>query len=296
MDIKDYLSLKKEMIDRFLDSYLPQNESYPQEIHKAMRYSLFAGGKRLRPILSLASFETIRGDSSSILPIACAIELIHTYSLIHDDLPSMDNDDFRRGIPTNHKVFGEAIAILSGDALLTMAFSIMTDSAYTGEINPGKLLQVVSEISLAAGDKGMVGGQVVDILSEKRDIDLRTLEYIHSNKTGALIKTSVRAGGILAGASEDELRGMTAFGENVGLAFQITDDILDIEGTKEDLGKDTGMDVTKGKKTYPGLFGIEESKTKVRKIIDNALEALSIFDGRADPLREIALFIIKRRN
>lgn len=295
MDIKDYLSTKKEIIDRFLDSYLPLDDSYPQEIHKAMRYSLFAGGKRLRPILSLASFEALQDDSSSILPIACSIELIHTYSLIHDDLPSMDNDNFRRGRPTNHKVFGEAVAILAGDALLTMAFSMMTDSAHAEKFSSKQLLSVIREISLASGDKGMVGGQAVDILSEDMEIDIKTLEYIHTSKTGALIRASVRSGGILAGANEEYLRYMTIYGENIGLAFQITDDILDIEGTKEELGKETGMDSSKGKKTYPGLLGIEESKKKVRELINNALDALTIFNHSADPLREIARFIIDRR-
>jgi len=296
MDIKDYLSSKKEMIDRFLDSYLPLDNSYPEELHKAMRYSLFAGGKRLRPILSLASFEAIEGDSSSILPIASAIELIHTYSLIHDDLPSMDNDDFRRGRPTNHRVFGEAMAILAGDALLTMAFSLMTDDAYNRGLNPERVLRIIREISLAAGDKGMVGGQVVDILSEDREIDMETLDYIHNNKTGALIRASVRSGGILAGADEEELRHLTIYGDAIGLAFQITDDILDIEGTKEELGKETGMDSHKGKKTYPSMLGIEESKCRVKGLIEKALSALRIFDHRADPLRGIALFIIDRKN
>ncbi len=296
MDIKDYLSSKKETIDRFLESYLPHEEFYPREIHKAMRYSLFAGGKRLRPILSLASYETLRDDTNSILPVACAIELIHTYSLIHDDLPSMDNDNFRRGKPTNHKVFGESIAILAGDALLTMAFTMMTDEFYTRKIKPESLVQVIREISLAAGDKGMVGGQAVDMLSEDRSIDLKTLEYIHSNKTGALIRASVRAGGILAGANEEELKGMTLYGEDIGLAFQITDDILDIEGKKEDLGKETGMDSAKGKNTYPALLGIDSSKVKVKELIDNALVTLKNFDKRADPLREIALYIGSRRN
>ncbi|MEK6692643.1 MAG: polyprenyl synthetase family protein [Nitrospirota bacterium] len=296
MDIKDYLSSKKEIIERFLESYLPHEESYPQEIHKAMRYSLFAGGKRLRPILSIASYETVRDDTNSILPVVCAIELIHTYSLIHDDLPSMDNDNFRRGKQTNHKVFGESIAILAGDALLTMAFTMMTDEFYTRKIKPESLIQVIREISLAAGDKGMVGGQAVDILSEDRSIDLKTLEYIHTNKTGALIRASVRAGGILAGANEEKLKGMTLYGEGIGLAFQITDDILDIEGTKEDLGKETGMDSAKGKNTYPALVGIDSSKVKVKELIDNALVALKNFDERADPLREIALYIGSRRN
>lgn len=296
MDIRDYLSSKKQIVDKFLDSYMPPDDSYPQEIHRAMRYSLFAGGKRIRPILSIASFETVREDSSLILPVACAIELIHTYSLIHDDLPSMDNDDFRRGKPTNHRVFGEAVAILAGDALLTMAFSIITDSAYVQQLGNGQILQVVSEISSASGCKGMVGGQVVDILSEGRDIDVNTLEYIHVNKTGSLIRASVRAGGILAGADKSRLNALTVYGENVGLAFQITDDILDIEGKKEDLGKNTGMDIKKGKKTYPGLIGMDKSKEKVKELIDNALDALSIFDYKADPLRDIAKFIINRKN
>lgn len=296
MDIKNYLLSKKEMIERFLGSYLPMEDEYPHEIYKSMRYSLFAGGKRLRPILSLASYETIEEDSSSILSIACAIELIHTYSLIHDDLPPIDNDNLRRGKPTNHKVFGEAIAILTGDALLTIAFSMMTADDCIKKFNHKLLLQVIREISIAAGDRGMVGGQVVDIISEGKEIDFKTLEYIHKNKTGALIKASVRVGGILANAGDEELRRMTIYGENVGLAFQITDDILDIEGTKEDLGKDTGMDSAKEKNTYPGLIGIKESKKKVKELIESAIEAIMIFKERADPLKEIAQSIIRRKN
>lgn len=296
MDIKHYLSSKKEMIDSFLDRSLPREDPYPQEIYKAMRYSLFAGGKRLRPILALASFEALKEESPSILPIASALELIHTYSLIHDDLPSMDNDDLRRGKPANHKVFGEAIAILSGDALLTMAFSMMTDPFTKNQIPAERLLRVVSEISLAAGDKGMVGGQVVDILSEDKEIDFKTLEYIHTHKTGALIRASVRVGGILAGAEEEELNALSTYGEAIGLAFQIIDDILDIEGTKEELGKGIGMDVSKGKNTYPYFLGIEGSKRKAKTLIEEALNALRIFDEKADPLRGIAEFILSRRN
>lgn len=296
MDIRDYLSSKKQIVDKFLDSYMPPDDAYPQEIHRAMRYSLFAGGKRIRPILSIASFEAIREDSSMILPVACSIELIHTYSLIHDDLPSMDNDDFRRGKPTNHRVFGEAVAILAGDALLTLAFSMMTDSAYVLKLDNEHILQVVNEISSASGYKGMVGGQVVDILSEGRDIDFNTLEYIHVNKTGAIIRASVRAGGILAGADKSHLNALTSYGENLGLAFQITDDILDIEGKKEDIGKNTGMDIKKGKKTYPGIIGMDESKKKVNELIEDSIGAISIFDDKADPLREIAKFIINRKN
>jgi geranylgeranyl diphosphate synthase type II len=245
----------------------------------------------------LAACEAVGGDKSSAMPAACAMEMIHTYSLIHDDLPAMDDDDFRRGNPTNHKVFGEAIAILAGDALLTQAFIAMSDRALAGRVPPAALVAVINEIGWCAGSFGMVGGQVVDMESEgKSDIDLPTVQYIHTHKTGALIKASVKAGALLGGADDAELAALTRYGEVVGLAFQIADDILDIEGTTEQIGKDAGSDEARGKATYPALVGLSESKKRAAELVGMALEALEGFDDKAEALREIARYIIARKS
>jgi geranylgeranyl diphosphate synthase type II len=228
---------------------------------------------------------------------ACAMEMIHTYSLIHDDLPAMDNDDFRRGKPTNHKVFGEATAILAGDALLTEAFILLSSPEFGTSPDPARRLEVINEISRCAGSRGMIGGQMVDMESEgKREIDFATVQYIHTRKTGALIKASVRSGAILGGADGKREAALVRYGEAVGLAFQIADDILDIEGTTEEIGKDAGSDLERGKATYPAVIGITESKRRAAELVDVALDALSIFDGKADPLREIARYIVQRKS
>jgi geranylgeranyl diphosphate synthase type II len=256
---------------------------------------VFAGGKRVRPVLMLAACETVGGDLNQALPAACAMEMIHTYSLIHDDLPAMDDDDFRRGNPTNHKVYGEATAILAGDALLTEAFILLAGDQEHGDA--AARLRVIHEIATASGSRGMVGGQVVDMESEgKGEIDLATLSYIHTHKTGALIRASVRAGAILGGATEQSLAALTHYGEAIGLAFQIADDILDVEGTTEELGKDAGSDQARGKATYPALVGLEASKARAQELVQMALDALSIFDQRAEPLRAIASYIVKRKS
>jgi geranylgeranyl diphosphate synthase type II len=261
-----------------------------------MKYSLFAGGKRVRPILALASFEACGGDPANIIPQAAALELVHTYSLIHDDLPAMDNDELRRGKPTNHKVFGEAIAILAGDALLTEAFFMMANGASNGEeIKTRCLLNAVREVAFAAGANGMVGGQAQDILSENSEPDADTLEFIHLHKTAALIKASVMMGPILADSGKDKLYSLTRYGESIGLAFQIIDDILDVEGTTEELGKSAGADSKKKKLTYPLVFGIEGAKRKAIDLIKSATDALSIFSSEAGPLREIAKYLGERR-
>lgn len=262
-----------------------------------MRYSVFAGGKRVRPILMMAACQAVGGNPKVALPAACAMEMIHTYSLIHDDLPSMDNDDFRRGNPTNHKVFGEAIAILAGDGLLTEAFKIVSDPRYIADCNPLGLLAVIHEIATSAGSYGMVGGQVIDMESEgNNNIDLPTVQYIHTHKTGALIKASVVAGALLGGANKAPLSAITRYGEAAGLAFQIADDILDIEGTTEEIGKDAGSDEARGKATYPAVMGLEASKAEADSMMQEALKALEIFGIEADPLREIAKYIVQRRN
>lgn len=297
MDLKKYLKEQCTRIDTALDRFLPAETELPHSVHKAMRYSIFAGGKRVRPILMLAACEAVGGDCERAIPAACSMEMIHTYSLIHDDLPAMDDDDFRRGNPTNHKVFGEAIAILAGDALLTEAFKLASDSRFTVGCEPSGLLAVIHEIATCAGSYGMVGGQVIDMESEGRqDIDLATVQYIHTHKTGALIKASVVAGALLGNASEQQLAAITRYGEAAGLAFQIADDILDIEGTTEEIGKDAGSDEARGKATYPAVMGLAAAKEEARLMMDEALRALEIFGAAADPLREIARYIVQRNN
>lgn len=297
MDLKAYLHEQCARIDAALDRFLPRETELPHSVHKAMRYSVFAGGKRVRPILMLAACQAVGGETARAIPAACAMEMIHTYSLIHDDLPAMDDDDFRRGNPTNHKVFGEAIAILAGDALLTEAFKLASDPRFAEGCDPSGLLAVIHEIASCAGSCGMVGGQVIDMESEGRqDIDLATVQYIHTHKTGALIKASVVAGALLGGAAGERLAGITRYGEAAGLAFQIADDILDIEGTTEEIGKDAGSDQARGKATYPAVMGLAAAKEEARSMMDEALEALEIFGAEADPLREIARYIVRRRN
>jgi len=293
MDLKSYLKDRCALVDSALDKLLPPADAIPVSLHTSMRYSVFAGGKRIRPILMLAACDAVGGELDLAMPAACAMEMIHTYSLIHDDLPAMDNDDFRRGNPTNHKVFGEATAILAGDALLTQAFIAMGRS----DLPAATLLAVINEIGHCAGSFGMVGGQVVDMESEgKPDIDLPTVQYIHTHKTGALIKASVKAGALLGGADGEALAALTAYGEAVGLAFQIADDILDIEGTTEEIGKDAGSDQARGKATYPALIGLADSKKRAAELVEMALESLARFDDKADPLREIARYIVARKS
>jgi geranylgeranyl diphosphate synthase, type II len=297
MDLKAYLKEQCARIDAALNSYLPKETELPHSLHKAMRYSVFAGGKRVRPILMLAACQAVGGDTEVAIPAACSMEMIHTYSLIHDDLPAMDDDDFRRGNPTNHKVFGEAIAILAGDALLTEAFKLISSPCFADKASPAARLAVIHEIATCAGSYGMVGGQVVDMESEgKPDIDLPTVQYIHTHKTGALIKAAVVAGAILGGADEQKLAAITRYGEAAGLAFQIADDILDIEGTTEEIGKDAGSDQARGKATYPAVMGLAAAKQEAKVMMDEAFKALEIFGSEADHLREIAAYIVKRKN
>jgi geranylgeranyl diphosphate synthase type II len=296
IEIKRYLQEKKEIVDSALERYFTKETEFTSTLCKAIRHSLFGGGKRIRPILAIAAFETVGGKGDGILPFACALEMIHTYSLIHDDLPGIDNDDFRRGKPTCHKVFGEAIAILAGDALLTEAFKLMTnrsphDNAFYDE---SLILDVVNRVAQAAGVLGMVGGQVVDVESEGKEVDLPTVQYIHTHKTGAMILVSIQIGAMLGGAKEETLKVLTRYGERVGLVFQIADDILNVEGKAALLGKNTGGDLSKGKATYPSVLGIEESKRRAKELVTMAVDALSPFRAEADPLREIAHFIISR--
>jgi geranylgeranyl diphosphate synthase type II len=296
MDIYQYLQEKKEMVDSALERYLPEKEEFTLNLHKAIQHSLFAGGKRIRPILSIASFEAVGGKGERILPFACALEMIHTYSLIHDDLPAMDNDDYRRGQPACHKVFGEAIAILAGDGLLTEAFKLMTNQSVKDHPSSdgGLILELVNEVAQAAGVSGMVGGQVADIESEGKAVDLPTVQYIHTHKTGGMILASVRVGAKLGGAKEETLKALTRYGENLGLAFQVADDILNVEGKAALMGKKTGSDLSKGKATYPSVLGVEESKKRARELVRLAVDALKPLGPEADPLREIARFVAAR--
>jgi len=296
MDIKAYLKKNREVVDKALELLVPPAKTFPPKIFEAMRYSLFAGGKRVRPILAIASAEALGAKTAGLLPIAGALELIHTYSLIHDDLPAMDDDDLRRGRPTCHKVYGEAMAILAGDGLLNRAFEVLSDPRRLKSVTALRLMAITKEISLASGVYGMVGGQVVDMESEGKDVNLPTLEYIHTHKTGALIRASVRTGAIYARASEKRLKALTRYGERVGLAFQIADDILDIIGSQEEIGKDVGSDLRKGKKTFPSFYGLEESRRRAKEVSDQALAALKDFDRKADPLRELAKYIVTRVN
>jgi geranylgeranyl diphosphate synthase type II len=296
MDINRYLQEKKEIVDSALERYLPEKEEFTSSLHQAIQHSLFAGGKRVRPILSIASYEAVGGKGERILPFACALEMIHTYSLIHDDLPAIDNDDYRRGKPTCHKVFGEAIAILAGDGLLTEAFRLMTDQLAQRRRSKDDrvIVEAVNEVARAAGVLGMVGGQVVDVESEGKAVDLPTIQYIHAHKTGAMILASVRLGAKLGGAKAKTLDALTRYGESLGLAFQIVDDVLNVEGNAALLGKKTGSDLSRGKATYPSVLGVEESKKKGRELVEASVNALKPFGPEADPLREIARFVAAR--
>jgi geranylgeranyl diphosphate synthase type II len=300
MDIKTYLKDKKALIDSFLESYfsVPLN---PKTLHASMVYSLSAGGKRIRPVLCIASYEACAKDNKvkaeDIIPYASALEFIHTYSLIHDDLPAMDNDDLRRGKSTNHKVFGEGMAILAGDGLLTEAFYLLSNNTRRAcQFSPYAVLKVIREIAMAAGIHGMVGGQAQDLLSEDAEPDAETLSFIHSHKTAALITVSVRSGGILANCSDQELFRLTKYGENIGLAFQVIDDILDVEGETDVLGKPKGSDEKKKKMTYPKLYGIDKSREKAMELINGAINSLETFDENAEPLRAIARYLLERKS
>jgi geranylgeranyl diphosphate synthase type II len=296
MDIHQYLENKREEVDRYLESVIPPADTPPTTLHESMRYSLFAGGKRVRPILAIAAAEAVGSVPAAILPVACSLELIHTYSLIHDDLPSMDNDDFRRGKPTNHKVYGEAMAILAGDALLTMAFELCGRPDLMSDCEPARQVRLIHELAYGSGHVGMVGGQVLDIQAENKDIDLPTLQAIHKHKTGMLIRAAVRMGAITAGATPTQLENLTGYAEDVGLAFQIADDVLNVTGTREELGKNPNTDAQRGKKTYPAFYGVEGAKALADTCTQRAIDRLSTFGPSADPLRELARYITSRRN
>lgn len=290
-DLKAYLGDRQALVESALDRSIAV--TYPEKIYDSMRYSLMAGGKRLRPILCLASCELVGGAIEMALPTACALEMVHTMSLIHDDLPAMDNDDYRRGKLTNHKVYGEDIAILAGDGLLAYAFEYI--ATQTQGVPPERVLRVIGRLGRAVGAAGLVGGQVVDLESEgKTDVALETLNFIHRHKTAALLEVSVVSGAILAGASEGEIERLAGYAQDIGLAFQIVDDVLDITSTAEELGKSVGKDVQAQKVTYPSLWGIEESKRQANELVSAAQRKLQSFGDKARPLMAIAGFITAR--
>src|ERR1700719_4584257 len=291
MNLKTYLTSRQKRIDRALDQYLPKENVKPATIHKAMRYSLFAGGKRLRPILCLAAAEACDGKIDNGLPLACAMECIHTYSLIHDDLPSMDNDDFRRGRPTCHKVFGDGIAVLAGDALLTIAFEIVSRAKPTSRYDISILLR---ELAVAAGSQKLIAGQVADLEGEGKKIDMAGLRYIHENKTAAILTTSVRLGAMSANANPKQLGAITKFGRALGLAFQVIDDILDVTQTSEKLGKSAGKDITAEKATFPAVVGLERSRKVARRLTEEAREALRTLGKKAETLHALADHLLQR--
>lgn len=283
---------RADLVEEGLLRELKKVPAYDETLEKAMEYSLMAGGKRLRPVLLMAAADAVGKDGAAFLTTGCAIEMIHTYSLIHDDLPAMDNDDYRRGKPTNHKVFGDGIAVLAGDALLTLAFEVMLRQEGAA---PETLVTVVSEMSRAAGPYGMVGGQVLDLEGEGRRLDMAALRKIHMGKTGALFCAAIRSGAILAGAKEEELAALTLYAERFGLAFQITDDILDVTGDEAAIGKPVGSDVRNEKATYVTLTSLEEAKKLAEDAVDEAVAALDIFGERAAFLRDLALFLLGRK-
>jgi len=291
MDLKRYLIARQKEVDRALDRFLPKESTPPATIHKAMRYSLFAGGKRLRPVLCLAAAEACGGKVRAALPLACAVECIHTYSLIHDDLPSMDNDDLRRGRPTCHKVFGDGIAILAGDALLTIAFEI---AAKVTAPQRYEIRQIFREITTAAGSQKLIAGQVADLEAEGRRINRDQLRYIHENKTAALLTTSLRLGAMAANAPPKQLAAITAFGRALGLAFQVIDDILDVTQTSEKLGKSAGKDVAAKKATYPAVIGLDKSRIEAQRLTRKAHRALESLGNNAEMLRALADYLLAR--
>lgn len=290
-DLNAYLILKRKKVNAFINEIL-NNNANSSRIVQAMHYALMAGGKRVRPILCIAASEAVGGNADDVLPAACALEMIHTYSLIHDDLPAMDNDDLRRGKPTCHKAFDEATAILTGDALLTLAFQIFSSITL---INSSNRLRIIHKISFAAGHNGMIEGQMKDIASEGTLLSLKELEDMHSLKTGALIEASIFSGALLGGGSPKQIDQLEIYAKNIGLAFQVTDDILNIEGDPAVMGKAAGTDNARGKNTYPSIMGLSKSKKFAKKLVHNALQALDDFDNNSDSLRAIGYYIIERK-
>ncbi len=292
MDLQNYLNEKKNLVNKTLDILLPGEDTYPYSVHKAMRYSIFAGGKRLRPIITIASAEACGGNLEVVINAACAIEMIHTYTLIHDDLPAMDNDDYRRGKLTCHKAFNEAIAILAGDALLTYAFEILAQDGIKNKVN----MEIIKDISKAIGSKGLIGGQIVDLESENNNFDESILNYIHENKTAALFKAAIKTGALMSCADKEKTTLLDLYAKYLGLAFQITDDILDIEGEKDKIGKDVGSDEKNSKLTFPSMYGLEKSRSMAKENLNKAMKCLDVFGDKAVILKELARYVIIRKH
>jgi len=290
-DLSEFVTFSTDRVNQALDGFLPSEKTRPATIHKAMRYSLFAGGKRMRPALTLAAAQACGGSEKDALPLACAVECIHTYSLVHDDLPAMDNDDYRRGKLTNHKVFGEGIAVLAGDALLTQAFEIAAQARGWARYSHQ---QIVLELARAAGSLQLIAGQVADLEGEGKKVSVQDLRYIHERKTSALLCCSVRLGGMSANCSSTQLAALTDFGYHVGLAFQVIDDILDVTQTSEKLGKTAGKDTKAKKATYPSIVGLEKSRKIAEQLTDKAFAALKPFKGKAVALEALAEYLLKR--
>jgi geranylgeranyl diphosphate synthase, type II len=291
LEMKEYLVSRQKMVENALQAYLPKSSIKPKTIHKAMRYSVFAGGKRLRPILCLAAGECCGGETSEALPLACAVECIHTYSLIHDDLPCMDDDDLRRGMPTSHKVFGEAIAVLAGDALLTFAFELAAQV-------PGwprhPLKDIIRELAVASGSRNLIAGQVVDLESEGKRVSLPLLKFIHESKTAALLRATIRLGAMSANATPARLESLSEFGMSLGLAFQVIDDILDVTQSSETLGKSAGKDLVAEKATYPSVIGLDESRKVAKRLTEEAHRSLKPFARKAEILHGLADYLLDR--
>ena len=292
-NLKTYITERCALVDAALNQFIPGTEVSPATIHKAMRHSMFAGGKRLRPILCLAAAEACGGDVDTAMKAACAVECLHTYSLIHDDLPCMDNDDFRRGVPTCHKVFGDGIAVLAGDALQALAFELVARIPANRTYNAA---DYVLELAVTAGSRHLIGGQVMDLEGEGKKLPLEDLRYVHESKTAALLTSSIKLGGMSAGARSDQLKALHTFGWNTGLAFQIIDDILDVTQTSEKLGKSAGKDLASDKSTYPALLGLEASRTEADRLTKEAMEALNVFGPAADRLRALADHLFSRES
>jgi len=296
VSLEEFLLRSRQLVDKALDEMLPGEDNNPVVLHQAMRYSVFAGGKRVRPILAMAAAEVVGGKAETVLPLAVSLECIHTYSLIHDDLPAMDNDDLRRGKPTAHKVFGEAVAILAGDALLTLAFEVLASPEVVRVHRPDRLIAVIGELAVAAGSRSLIAGQVMDIVSEGKPVDTPTVEQIVTDKTAALIRASLRCGARLAGGSREEIQILGHFGEHIGKAFQIRDDLLDLEGDPEKLGKAVRKDEQRGKATYPMLLGRDTARELMLNYIASARDAIQPLGRKADILSSLADYLGRRTN
>jgi geranylgeranyl diphosphate synthase type II len=295
MDLEKYMEQHRACVDETLDRLLPSSTEEPHKLHEAMRYSVFSGGKRFRPILALATCEAVEGEQEDVLPLACAVEMIHAYSLIHDDLPAMDNDVLRRGEPTCHVAFGEALAILAGDALLAEAFRVLTDASLYLHAKSEIILRVAWDVASASGPLGMAGGQTADVQSTGQEVSLPLLEYIHVHKTGELIRAAVLGAAKLSGAIPSQLEALSVYGKSVGLAFQIADDVLDVVGEPSLLGKAILTDQRKGKLTYPLLLGVEESRDRAAELVEQGIQSIHFLGPKAERLRELARYVVDRQ-